>query len=85
MCGGGGVLCWIGMVFQRVCVCCLPSVHLDAPSICCVCVCVCRKFKSFSAGRQVFALLMLFLCVILYTMWSGKSLNLLCILPFCIL
>ena len=25
---------------------------------------------------------MLFLCVILHTMWSGKSLQMLCILPF---
>ena len=25
---------------------------------------------------------MLFLCVILHTMWSGKSMQLLCILPF---
>ena len=32
----------------------------------------------------VFAL-MLFLCVILHTMWSGKSMQLLCILPFGIL
>ena len=30
----------------------------------------------------MFALLMLFHCVILHTMWSGKSLQLLCILPF---
>ena len=30
----------------------------------------------------MFALLMLFLWVILHTMWSGKSLQLLCILPF---
>ena len=30
----------------------------------------------------MFALLMLFLCVILHTIWSGKSLQLLCILPF---
>ena len=30
----------------------------------------------------MFSLLMLFLCVILYTMWSGKSLKLLFILPF---
>ena len=30
----------------------------------------------------MFALLMLFLCVILHTMWSGKSLQLLCTLPF---
>ena len=34
--------------------------------------------------RQVFALLM-FLCVIVHTMWSVKSLPLLCILPFGIL
>ena len=27
------------------------------------------------------ALLMVFICVILHTMWSGKSLQLLCILP----
>ena len=39
-------------------------------------------FKSLRAGSQVFALLMLFLCVILHTMWSGKSLQLLCNLPF---
>ena len=30
----------------------------------------------------MFALLMLFLCVIVHTMWSGKRLQLLCILPF---
>ena len=30
----------------------------------------------------MFALLMLFLCGILHTMWSGKSLQLLCILLF---
>ena len=29
----------------------------------------------------MFALLMLFLCVILHTMFSGKSLQLLCIFP----
>ena len=39
-------------------------------------------FKSLRAGSQVFALLMLFLCVILPTMWSGKRLQFLCILPF---
>ena len=43
------------------------------------------SFKTLRAGSQVFALLMLFLCVILHTMWSGKSLLLLCILPFGIL
>ena len=39
-------------------------------------------FKSVRDGSQVFALLVLFLCVILHTMWSDKSLQLLCILPF---
>ena len=43
---------------------------------------VISSFKSLRARSQVFALLMLFLCVILYTMWSGKSLQLLCILLF---
>ena len=38
-------------------------------------------FKSLRAGSQMFSLLMSFLCVILHTMWSGKSLQLLCILP----
>ena len=33
----------------------------------------------------MFALLMLFLCVSLRTMWSSKSLQLLCILPFVLL
>ena len=40
------------------------------------------SFRSLRAGSQVFALLMLFFCVILHTMSSGKSLQLLCILPF---
>ena len=40
------------------------------------------SFRSLRAGSQVFALLMLFLWVILHTMSSGKSLQLLCILPF---
>ena len=30
----------------------------------------------------MFALRMLFLCVMLHTMWSGKSIHLLYILPF---
>ena len=46
---------------------------------------VISSFKSLKTGSQVFSLLMLFLCVILHTMWSGKSLQLLCILPFGIL
>ena len=40
------------------------------------------SFKSLRAGSQVFALLMLSLCEILHNIWSGKSMQLLCILPF---
>ena len=40
------------------------------------------SFRSLRAESQVFALLVLFLCLIVYTMWSGKSMHLLCILPF---
>ena len=40
------------------------------------------SFRSLRAGSQVFSLLMLFLCVILHTMSSSKSLQLLCIFPF---
>ena len=43
---------------------------------------VISSFKSLRAGAQVFTLRMLSLCVICHTMWSGKSLPLLCILPF---
>ena len=46
---------------------------------------VISSFKSLRAGSQVFALLMVFLCVILHTMWSGKSLQLLCIFLFSML
>ena len=43
---------------------------------------VISSFKCLRAESHVFALLMLFLCVILPTTWSGNSLQLLCILPF---
>ena len=43
---------------------------------------VISSFNDLRAGSQVFALLVLFRCVILHNMWSGKSLQLLCILPF---
>ena len=45
---------------------------------------VISSFRSLRAGSQVFALLMLFLCVILHTTYyvAGKSLQLLCILHF---
>ena len=83
------LLCWIDRVWSSTeCACCPcdPSVHLSVPSRCFVCVfCMSEvifSFKSLRAGSQVFAPLMLFLCVILHTMWSGKSLQLLCILPF---
>ena len=40
------------------------------------------SFRSLRAGSQV---VMLLLCVILHTMWSGKNLQLLCILSFGVL
>ena len=52
-----------------------------------VCLCFCMSevissFRSLRVGSLMFALLMLFLCVNLHTMSSGKSIQLLCILPF---
>ena len=43
---------------------------------------VISSFRSLIAGPQVFAVLMSFISVILHTMSSGKSLQLLCILPY---
>ena len=43
---------------------------------------VISSFRSFRAGSQVFALFILFLCVNLHTMYSGKTLQLLCIFQF---
>ena len=43
---------------------------------------VISSFRSFIAGSQVFALLMLILWVIFHTMSSGKNLQLLCVFPF---
>ena len=81
-----GVFYWIAHVWSSIeCMFCAcgPSERLDAPSICVVCVFVCRKLSyHFRAGSQVFALFMLFPCVIVYTMSLGKSLQLLCIFPF---
>ena len=62
--------------------------HLDVPSIFFLCLCMSEvifTFSSLRAGSHVLSLLMLFICVILHTMWSGKNLQLLCILPFAIL
>ena len=81
--GVGALLHRPCMVFQIMCeLCSDPSGHLSVPSIGFVYVFVCGKLSlqiSLRAGSQVF---MLFLCEILYTMWSGKSMKLLCILPF---
>ena len=59
------------------CCACGPSERLAAPSICLLVFCMSEViclFRSLRAGSQVFALLM-FLCVILHTMSSGKSLQ----------
>ena len=82
------VLYWIDHAWSSIeCVCCAcgPSKRLDALFICCLCFCmseVISSFMSLRTGSQVFALLMLFLCVILHTMSSGKILQLLCTFPF---
>ena len=85
------VLYWIDHVWSsKECVCCAcgPSERLDTRysfHMFCLCFCmseVTSSFRSLRAGSQVLALCMLFLCVILHTMSSGKSLQLLCILPF---
>ena len=50
----------------------------------CLCFCVSKvisSFKSLRGGSRLFALYVVF-CVILHTMWSGKSLQLLFMLPF---
>ena len=39
-------------------------------------------FKRLRVGSHVCAIFMLFLCVIVHPILSGKSLQLLCILPF---
>ena len=60
------VLCWIDHVWSsKECVYCAcdPNERLSAP---CICLCFCMSevissFRSFRAGSQVFAFLMLFL------------------------
>ena len=82
--GGGALLDRPCMVFQIMCVLCLCASKGSFHRFC-LCFCmseVIPSFKSLRAGSQVFALLMLFLCVILHNICSGKSLQLLCILPF---
>ena len=53
----------------------IPVCIFNVPSIC-LCFCksvIISSFKRLKVGSHVFALLILFLCVILHTMWSGKS------------
>ena len=84
---GGDMLDIPCMVFQGMCGLCLGS-QCESKCFChriCSCFCmsqVISSFKSFRAGSHVFALLMLFLSVSLHTLWSGKRLQSLCILPF---
>ena len=68
------MLCWINRVWSsNECLCCAcdPSVHLDVSStgfvyVYVLCMSgVISSFRSLRAESQVFALLMLFLCVIL--------------------
>ena len=72
---------------SKECACCAcdPNVHLSRFCLCLSMLEVICSFRSLRAVSQVFALLVLFLCVILHTMWSGKGMQLLCILPFGIL
>ena len=85
------VLCWIDRVWSSkefACCACDPvCIKVFHPYVLFVSlyVGVISTFKSLRAGSHVFALLWLFLWVILHTMWSGMSLQLLCILPFGIL
>ena len=74
--GGGARIDRVWSSKECACGACDPSVHLSVPSI------GISSFKSLRAGSQVFALLVLFLWVILHTMLPGKSMQLLGILPF---
>ena len=61
---------------SRVCVCCVcdPSIILLSEVI--------SVFSALSEGSQLFAFLVLFLCCIFVVTCSGRSLHVLCILPF---
>ena len=80
-CSVNGSVCFMCCVFVN---CLLYGIDHVWSSKECVC-CACDPSECLDGGSQVFALIMLFLCVILHTMSSGKSLQLLCILPFCML
>ena len=74
--GGGPLLDRPCMVFQRMCVLCLVSQYASKCPFHRFCLCFCMSEVIFTFN------LMLFMCAILHTTWSGKSLQLLCILPF---
>ena len=76
------VLCWVTMygLSKNVCFQCASKCSFHR-----FCLClleVISSFRSLRAGSQVIALLILFLSVIVHTMWSGNSLRLLCNLHF---
>ena len=85
---GGALLDRPCMVFHIMCVLCMWSQRASRCSFhmfSCSCFCISEvisSFRSLRTGSQVYAFLMLFLCVILHTMSSDKSLLLLCIFPF---
>ena len=83
------VLYWIDHIWSSIeCVCVVPVVPVSVRcSFHMFCLCFCMSevifsFRSLRTGSQVFAFLILFLCVILHTMSSGRSLQLLCIFLF---
>ena len=91
--GQTSVLYSIGTVcsskFSKLCLM-MPSILKPLFTMSAVCkwnLSLLSSFSSLRVGSQVFALLILFLCVILHTMSLGKtkSLQLLCIFPFCML
>ena len=86
-------VCFVCCVFDRVCElfgetirnvfgcsCYFVSEVMEVFSVCGGALLI-RPYMVLRAGSQAFSLLMLFLCVILHTISSGKSMQLLCILP----
>ena len=71
LCVVGGALLDRCMVFHIMCVLCLSSASRCSFHMFCLYFCmseVISSFRSLRTGSQVFALLILFLCVILHTM-----------------
>ena len=80
--GGGSLLDRLSIVFQIMYVLCLWSQCVSRCSFHRFCLCL---YMSEVISSQVFAVLMLFLCVIFHSMRSRESLQFVCILPFGIL